>query len=95
MLQNNETLFMIDSDYSLEETDFIQFIETTKKIIEITDTFNTFERLINNYSFFIPHNEIYNHNSFVANFRAIYKTTYKLFILIRRTFGNKNRNISY
>jgi two-component SAPR family response regulator len=71
LLQDNKTLFPIDTKYSLEEIDFIQFIETAKTIIEVTDTFNTFARLISNYSFFIPRNEARNHNTFVNNFRTI------------------------
>jgi hypothetical protein len=63
---------MIDSNYPLEEIDFIQFIEATKTIIEITDTLNTCARQISNYSFFIPQEEMNNHNTFVINFRAIY-----------------------
>jgi hypothetical protein len=93
LLQDNETLFTIDTKYSLEESDFIQFIEITKTIIEITETFNAFAKLISNYSFFIPHNEIHDHNSFIINCQAIYKTIYRLFILVRRTFGTLNKNI--
>jgi hypothetical protein len=92
--QRNKPLLIMDSNSSLTEIDFIVFIEITKTIIESTETFNSFAKFINNYSFFLSTFESLQHKKFTKNIKFIGKRTNQLFLLNRKSFGKQNKLIS-
>jgi hypothetical protein len=80
MFQRNKLSLIDDSNYSLTGIDFIELIESAKTIIEFTEIFMIFAKLIDNFSFFLPSLEAIRHNLFIKIEKRFTKSYIFIFI---------------